>query len=526
MRKSVCLRLLGVVVAAGSAVAALAGPSSANDSIVRTSNGLVRGTIAPDHRSFLGIPYAAPPVDALRWRAPRPVQAWRGVRDATRSGAPCPSLTGQPPRATGSEDCLSLNVESPREISGRLPVMVFVHGGGFANGSGADYDPTRLVTQGKVVAVTFNYRLGALGFLDHPALGDPYAGNFGLADQQAVLRWVRRNIAAFGGDPGSVTLWGQSAGAFSTCAQLAAPGARGLFDKAIVQSGPCGNAFPTRSVAQRRGLSTAAKLGCPDPKTAAECLRAKPFEELTGLGQDQVYTVHRRVAELPWLPVAGTPVLPSQPSTALRRGQAADVPLIQGGTRDEMRAFVAAEYDGTGHPVTAAAYPNIIRSLFGSENAQAILAAYPLSRYPTPSLALATLLTDDGRMLGACSQLPADDAATRRAPVFAYEFAEPTGYAIGDFPFGAAHGTDLPYFLDGSYQGPNPPPLTGKQKVLADELIGLWTRFARTGSPGQQWPRYEQGTAVSFSADRVAPVDLRAEHQCAFWQSRQEPNPG
>jgi para-nitrobenzyl esterase len=519
MKKSTYPKLLGVVVAAASAAVALANSSSANDAIVRTSSGLVRGTVASDHRGYLGIPYAAPPVGALRWRAPRPAHAWRGVRDATRPGSPCPSLTGQPPQVTGSEDCLSLNVESPREISGRLPVMVFVHGGGFANGSGADYDPTRLITQGKVVVVTFNYRLGAFGFLDHPALDDPYAGNFGLADQQAALRWVRRNIAAFGGDPGNVTLWGQSAGAFSTCAQLAAPGARGLFDKAIVQSGPCGSALATRTVALRRGLATAAKLGCSDLKSAAECLRAKPFEELTGLGQDQVFTVHRRIAGLPWLPVAGTPALPSQPLTALRLGEAADVPLIQGGTRDEMRAFVAAKYDGTGHPVTAAAYPNIIRALFGSQNAEAILAAYPLSRYPTPSLALATLLTDDGRMLGACSQLPADDAAARRAPVFAYEFSEPTGYAIGDFPFGAAHGTDLPYFLDGSYQGPNPPPLTEKQKVLADELIGAWTRFARTGSPGPQWPRYEHDTALSFSADRIAPINLATEHQCAFWQS-------
>lgn len=419
----------------------------------------------------------------------------------------------------GNEDCLSVNVETPRGISGRLPVMVFVHGGGFANGSGADYDPTRLVTQGNVVVVTFNYRLGAFGFLDHPALDDPSAGNFGLADQQAALRWVRRNIAAFGGDPGNVTLWGQSAGAFSTCAQLAAPGARGLFDKAIVQSGPCDNALVTRSAALQRGLATAARLGCPDPNTAANCLRAKPFKELAGLGQDQVYTVHKDIADLPWLPVAGTPALPSQPSAALRRGQAADVPLILGGTRDEMRAFVAAKYDGAGHPVTAAAYPNIVRSLFGSKDAQAILAAYPLSRYPTPSLALATLLTDDGRMLGACSQLPTDDAASRRAPLFAYEFAEPARYVIGGFPFGAGHGTDLPYFLDGSYQGPNAPALTGKEKALADEVVGLWARFARTGSPGPRWPRYEQGTVLSFSADRIAPVNLSAEHRCAFWQA-------
>jgi carboxylesterase type B len=510
-------RAFGVVLAAGTLAAALAVPSSADESTIRISDGRIRGTVTPDHRSYQGIPYAAPPVGPLRWRAPRPARPWSGVRDATRPGPPCPSLSGRPPQVIGSEDCLSVNVETPREVSIRLPVMVFVHGGGFANGSGALYDPTRLVTRGRVVVVTFNYRLGALGSLDHPAVHDPYAGNFGLADQQAALRWVRRDIAAFGGDPGNVTLWGQSAGAFSTCAQLAAPGARGLFDKAIVQSGPCGNSLLTRPQAQRRGLAAAAKLGCPDPGTAAECLRAKPFQDLTGLDQDQVYTVHRRIAGLPWLPVAGTPALPLQPLTALRLGRATDVPLIQGGTKDEMRAFVAAKYDATGHPVTAAQYQDIVHTLFGSENARAVLAAYPLGRYPTPSLALATLLTDDGSMLGACSQLPADDAAARR--VFAYEFAEPADYAIGDLPFGAAHGTDLRYFFDGLYQGPNPPPLTGRREILADRLIGYWTRFAHTGAPSGRWPAYGHGTVLSFSTDRIAPVDLTTEHHCTFWKA-------
>ncbi|WP_460354763.1 carboxylesterase/lipase family protein [Actinoallomurus acanthiterrae] len=519
MQRSIFRVLCGAVLTAGALTAVPAGSSSADEAAVRVSDGLIRGTINADHRSYQGIPYAAPPVGPLRWRAPRPAPAWTGVRDATRPGSPCPSSSGRPAKVIGSEDCLFLNVETPRRRSGRLPVMVFVHGGGFTGGSGGLYDPTRLVTRGSVIAVTFNYRLGALGFLDHPALDDPYAGDFGLADQQAALRWVRRNIAAFGGDPGNVTLWGQSAGAFGTCAQLAAPGARGLFAKAIVESGPCDNRLLTRAVARRRGLRTAANLGCRNPQTAAACLRAKPFQELTGLGDDRVFTVHRRIAELPWLPVTGTPVLPLQPAAAIRLGRAAHVPLMLGGTRDEMRAFVAARYDAAGHPLTAQEYPDTVRALYGPGKVRAILAAYPLDRYATPSLALATLLTDDGRMLGACSQAATDDAAARRSPVFAYEFAEPTDYAIGDFPFGASHGSDLPYLLDGAYQGSNPPPLTGDRRILADRLIGFWTRFARTGAPGPQWSEYGRGTVLSFRADHIAPVDLSAEHQCGFWRS-------
>jgi para-nitrobenzyl esterase len=388
--------------------------------VVPTSEGMVRGTVADGIRTFQGIPYAAPPVGGRRWRAPQPARSWPGVRDATEPGATCPQLgylAGGPPPVVGSEDCLFLNVWTPARQSAASPVLVFVHGGGFTSGAGSLYDPSKLVARGNMV-VTVNYRLGVLGFLDHPGLSDPFAGNFGLADQQAALRWVRRNAAAFGGDAGNVTLWGESAGAFSTCAQLVAPGARGLFQKAIVQSGPCANEFVTRAVAEKRGLAAAAEFGCPDPRSAVECLRNKPVQELTRLSQDQV-TVHRNIADLPWFPVAGTSAIPLQPAVAQRLGLAANVPIIHGGTKDEMRSFVGSKYDDSGHPVTAAEYPAIVRNLYGARDAGKVVAEYPLRNYPTPSLALAQLLTDEGRMLGACSQLRANDQMARRAPVYA-----------------------------------------------------------------------------------------------------------
>ncbi len=497
---------------AAFAVAIPVGSASASTmDTVRTGDGWLRGIVAAEHRSFQGIPYAEPPV---RWRAPRPAKPWQGVRDATRPGSQCAQIgandAGQPVVA-GSEDCLYLNVTTPRKRTGPLPVLVFVHGGGLVTGFGSAYDPQRIVKQDAIV-VTLNYRLGALGFLRHPALRDPSSGNFGLADQQAALRWVRHNIAAFGGDRRNVTLWGQSAGATSVCGQLAAPGARGLFDKAIVQSGPCGNAVLDLPTATSRGLGLAAEAGCNASADAERCLRDTPVERLVRQSDhDQTFrTLNRHAADKPWMPVAGTAVLPQQPLTALRQGTAASVPLIHGGTAQEMTIAVAMAYDFLGKPVTAAQYPGIVRHLFG-EDADRILKVYPVAGYATPSMALGTLLSDYGGMQGACSQLPAIDAASRRAPVFAYEYAQP-----GKLPIGAHHSADLPYFLDRE-----PPEFTPEEKAFAERLIGYWTTFARTGDPGPGWPAYRGGTATvrSLAIANPDPVNLDREHHCGFWSS-------
>ena len=444
---------------------AVGAPSSESD-VARTGDGLVRGVVAADHRTFSGVPFAAPPVGDLRWRSPQPVAAWDGIRDATHPSDVCPQEGG------GGEDCLYLNVTTPRGAD-HLPVMVWIPGGGFVSGAGSAYDPARLAVDGRVVVVTMNYRLGALGFLD--AGDDPAAGNFGLADQQAAMRWARDNIAAFGGDPGNVTLFGQSAGAYSVCAQLAAPGARGLFGKAIVQSGPCVNPFVTRDEARRRADDVLGRLGCAD----LVCLRAKPVSELVGLGAPEVLSATGTLREMPWLPAVGGDFLPSQPIGALPAG----IPLIQGTTRDEMRPFAAAQ------PVTAEDYPRILGQVFGSR-AQAVLAEYPLANYPSPWIALAAVLTDWGQKVGACPALATDKAGGR---VYAYEFAE------GD----AAHSAELPYLFGGD--GP-----------LARAMIGYWSSFARTGDPG--WPAYSDGGQVlSLKTGDIRPVDFAAEHHCAFW---------
>jgi para-nitrobenzyl esterase len=494
----------------------------AADAVVRTAEGQLRGQAGADHFVFQGIPYAQPPVGERRWQPPRPVGPWAGVREATRPGPMCPqSYTyppGSPPTFTGAEDCLTLNVHVPRDADGPLPVMVFLHGGGFTSGGGAAYDPRRVSGQG-VIVVTLNYRLGALGFLAHPALSDSWAGNFGIADQQMALQWVRRNITAFGGDTGNVTLWGESAGAYSVCAQLAAPTARDLFDKAITQSASCANEFLTPPEAEQRARQAAADLGCADgaPPAVADCLRAAPAERLAALYADRADANHRRIADLPWFPIAGTPTVPRQPLDALRTGTANHVPMIAGSTRDEMRSLILARLaDGHGL-VTPEQYPQLIGEFYG-DDAGAVLAENPHTRYESPSIALATVLTDEGLALGSCRQLVSNEVASERAPVYAYEFAEPTGEVTEGFPHGARHGADVPYFFDSYFREPTPKP--AGQMRLAETLVGYWTSFAHTGDPGDGWRSSRSGHARSIAVGGIGSTDMAATHRCAFWSQR------
>lgn len=519
MTRSLILKILAAALAAAVALVAAGSPSHAQDpALVETGDGWLHGNVTDRTRQFLGVPYAAPPTGDLRWAATAPAEPWDGVREAVEPGAACAQPSYEPDEPVhGSEDCLFLNIHAPTATTGPAPVMVFLHGGGLNSSEGAAHDPTRIVERSGVIVVTVNYRLGALGFLAHPDLTDPYAGNFGLADQQAALRWVGDNIDAFGGDPGNVTLWGQSAGGRAVCAQLAAPGAKGLFHKAIVQSAPCGNAVLTLAEAERRGVKHAAAIGCEDTVDVQECLREADLAELVALGLDGPAVV-RRAAELAWSPVAGTEALPLQPLTAMRLGLAADVPLVHGGTSDEMRSFVFRGFDGGEGPVTAEGYPGVVADLFGAKTSEAIVDRYPAEDFESPSIALATLLTDYGGMIGICSQLPALDAARRGAPVYAYEFAEPSPQVINGFPMGARHSVDLDYLFefDNGYNEPVPP--TGDQKVLAEAMIDHWTAFAATGDPGGDWEAYRRGEALSLAVEAVEMVDVAEGHHCGFWK--------
>jgi para-nitrobenzyl esterase len=480
-------------------------------SFVHVAQGMLRGNVAIDHRLFAGIPYAAPPVGSLRFEPPAPAIDWAGVRDASEFGPRCiqdPAADPERGRNT-SEDCLSLNVWTPPVSGERRPVMVWIHGGAFVNGSSGLYDARWLAARGGIVVVTINYRLGTLGFLAHPGLGPVGdVGNYGMADQQAALRWVHDNIAAFGGDPGQVTIAGESAGGMSVCDHLVAPGSAGLFRAAILMSAPC-QAQGDLATAQRRSLDYAADVGCPDPATAAACLRALPVDRLRkpvwyyNIGSDELSG-----------PISGTKVLPVAPLDAFAAGQAARVPVLLGTTRDEFTLFVALRYLREGERYTADEYPRLLAETFGAD-ADKVAAQYPQDRYGGVALAYSATVTDSDfacvadRMAGALS-----------GPAYVYEFNDrdapsPEPFWTLPFPIGASHSLELRYLFDIG----GAPPLNAAQQKLSDAMIDDWSRFVASGSPG--WPASD-GTPgsprMSLQSDGSHMADgFEQEHQCPFW---------
>lgn len=515
---AVVLLSAGCARGGGDPPTAVADPP-ADAAVVRTATGAVHGVVAPDHRLFAGIPYARPPVGPLRWQPPGPPQPWPDVRDATRFGPRCTQDPGADPefgRVT-DENCLTLNVWTPPASADPRPVMVWIHGGGFANGSAAVYDARWLAARGDIVVVTVNYRLGSVGFLAHPALGPAgEVGNYGFADQQAALRWVRDNIADFGGDPGRVTLAGESAGGMSVCDHLVAPGSAGLFRAAIIQSAPC-QAQADLPTAERRSLDYAAALGCGDRATAASCLRALPAERLRkpvwyfNFGGDDISG-----------PISGTKALPMDAVTAIADGQAARVPILIGTNRDEFTLFVAMQYLLHGELVTAEQYPRELADAFGPD-ADAVAAHYPLDRYDSAPLAYAAAVTD--AVFACLADRMAGDLA-RNAPVYAYEFNDrdapaPEPLRTLPFPAGASHALELRYLFDVG----GAPPLNPSQRALSDQMIDYWSSFVTTGvpaAPGQpDWPVFGDGAdhrriSLQQGGNHID-SDFGQTHQCAFW---------
>jgi para-nitrobenzyl esterase len=509
---------LGALVAGALAAHASAVPAAPRGPgpglVVTTAGGTLRGTSAGRTDEFLGIPYAAPPVGPLRWQPPQPAAPWTGIRDATAFAPHCP----QPPSAFGvastSENCLYLNVYTPpgtRAPAGNLPVMVWIHGGAFIAGESDDYNPAGLVRHG-VIVVTINYRLGALGFLADAALASHpggSSGNYGLMDQQAALRWVQANIRQFGGNPRNVTLSGESSGGLSVLSQLVSPGARGLFSRAIVESGTYDLTQATLATAETAGQAFAAKVGC--ASQSAACLRALPVstivdnEDFAGYKPD----------------IDGT-VLTQSIGPALASGQFNRVPVINGTNRDEWRLFVAQEQLDGAPPVTAANYQASIAALLSvsATAATAIAAEYPLSAYSSPPVALGAVGTDE---IFACPALTVDESLSTYVPTYAYEFNDrnaPERYlAPVGFPYGAAHESEVQYLFT-LQNTPFPGVLTAPQQQLAAAMKQYWTNLAKTGSPASLWPRFDRTSQQMLSLVPPRPqveTGFAAEHHCAFW---------
>jgi para-nitrobenzyl esterase len=390
--------------------------------------------------------------------------------------------------------------------------MVWIHGGGLVVGESDDYDPTKLV-RGDVIVVTINYRLGALGFLAHPALTaeSPYhtSGNYGIMDQQFALQWVQRNIAAFGGDPHNVTIFGESAGGLSVFSNLASPPATKLFHRAIVESGAYELTLPTLADAEAQGTAFATSVGCSDQ--SAECLRSRSVQEILanqgGIGDTN--------------PNADGKVLPQSLDTAFATGQFNHVPLMQGTNHDEWRLFIALDFDLSGGPITAEEYPSVIEGMVGSDAAPLVLAQYPLSNYPSPDLAAGALGTDS---IFACPARGTDQALSAQVPTFTYEFNDSNVPEVFlppvSFPYGAAHASELLYL----FKLISPNQLDKQQRELSDNMVRYWTQFAKSGNPNSSdtpfWPRYDPAVDEFQSLippSAVGEFEFATDHQCDFW---------
>lgn len=449
--------------------------------VVEVKGGRVRGSIGQDRLFFRGIPYAAPPLDARRWRPPAPVAPWRGIADATRPAPACLQNDYGWNRANhgfASEDCLTLEVATPA-LSGKRPVFVWVHGGSNRAGSGAGMGRTPMVARG-IVVVSMQYRLGIFGFLAHRgALDRGHAGNYGLMDQIAALRWVRDNIARFGGDPGRVTIAGESAGAQDVGLLIASPAARGLFSQAVMQSGTPNFGLPARTLddALRLGDQVDAALGTGG---SIATLRRAPARAL--LAADlQLHDARLMADDYLWLrPTVDGVVLPDDPAILMK--DAPPRPAIIGSNRFEL--------DLPGGSVARDAF---IKLSFGA-NADAARAFYRIGRAdPAADPRLGTLdqqIATDATFRCPAGRMAAAMAA-RGAPVWRYEFdLAPDGGRT-------AHSVEIAYFW-------------GERRMGRRHLVDYWANFAATGDPNgaglPTWPRFDAGRRryVAFADGAVA----------------------
>jgi para-nitrobenzyl esterase len=401
-------------------------------------------------------------------------------------------------------------------------VLVWFHGGGWVNGAGTDVMPSRLAAAGNVV-VTVNYRLGALGYLSLPSLDKESAdkqssGQYGDLDKIQALKWVRQNIAAFGGNARDVTIAGQSAGAGSVCWLMASPPARGLFQRAVVESiGSCANL--THAQAQTSGATFAKAIGCTDAATQVACLRSKTPAQIIDA---------QATSNVAWRPVAGGAAQPLPVTQAFATGAFNRVPVIMGNNRHETRAFVYEGNDLVRQPLTAAAYEAQIHASYGA-NADKVLAEYPVSAYGgNAGLASAAVSTDQGF---ACNSVGVEDSLSQYVPTFTYEFRDETTplrpYMVipPSFPTGSMHTGEVPYI----WQSTTMTPLTKTQLKLASLMTSYWSHFAKTGTPNAKglpsWPRYTTAgrLRITFLPGGATTVingnDYSTDHHCGFWAS-------
>lgn len=484
------LLALGALLVSAPAVAQ-SGP------VVDAPSGAVRGTSDSDIETFRGIPYAVPPVGAMRWRPPAPMQRWKTVRDATAFGPACVQPQGKSASVYSpaaplpvSEDCLTLNIWAPKNAK-NAPVFFWIHGGALVTGSSreATYDGKKMAERG-IIVVSINYRLGVLGWLAHPALTaespQRVSGNYGLLDQIAALSWVKHNIAAFGGDAKNVTIAGESAGALSVMYLLESPLARGLYSKAVAESG-----YMISMPELKKAV-----YGAPSGEAAGQmlsgALQAPDLGALRGIDAQTITDTAAKLGYGPWGTVDGL-VLPQQMVEAFDQGKQAPVPLLAGFNQGEIRSLMML---APKPPATAADYEAAIRDRYG-DLANAFLKLYPAADYKESIVA-----TTRDALYGwtADRMVRKQTAIGQRAYLYMFDHGYPAMDAAGLHAF---HASELPYvFGTIDTLGPNWPkiPATPDERALSDAMLDYWTSFARTGNPvaarAPAWPAY--GSTASY----------------------------
>jgi para-nitrobenzyl esterase len=487
---------------------------------VITDRGAVTGALVGTTYAYKNIPFAAPPVGDLRWKLPKPVACWTNDRDATAWGNVCPQLDtkGDP---TGVEDCLSLNVWTPKTAPAKpLPVMVWIHGGGFVQGGAPSstagvyiYDGQHLSETGNAVIVSINYRLGALGFLAHPAFSEganaPSSGNLGNLDQIAALEWVQRNAAAFGGDPKRVTIMGESAGGASVCTLVASPRAKGLFSGAIMESGGCVASQLATAEDFGKSVFTATKCDtAPDPAacmralTAAQVIQAVPVVvdiagKLSGYGA-----------------VVDKQMLLDVPGAVIKSGAHNHVPFIVGNNSDETSRAVPASI------VTEADYTAAVNASFGGL-AAAVLAQYPAASYASPKAAFIAV-TSDSRFICGGRRVLRNLLAGQKEPTYRYMLThELQNVPPASKGQGAWHGVDVLY-LFGKLNILGYVPSAG-EKAISDAFGGYWTRFGAASDPNgaaaATWPEYTMSDPYLELDDTIVAKSGYRTAQCDFWDT-------
>jgi para-nitrobenzyl esterase len=501
--------------------------------LVTIKDGKIQGDEQGDAVRFLKIPYAKPPVDDLRWKAPVKNVSWTGTRHEEGFSTPCPQPMSDQSPASLDEDCLYLNVWRPKAGTSKpAPVLFWIHGGGFTTGSAADLVPTSTdalwyngqpFAERGVVVVTINYRLGVFGFFAHPALKDEGSpvGNQGLLDQRLAMQWVKSNIAAFGGDPNNVTIAGESAGAGSVCMHTVSPGSRGLFHRAISESGGCTARQSTDKTALNASLEKfAADHGC-EGDDALACLRGKPPSELVsmqmvdrGMGMDAL----RMQFSFGAVVDGEGGFLPEPALDLYNAGKVAKVPYLLGTNTEEANLYFLR----AAVPMNEEEYTNAIKSKYG-DHADRLLELYPLSKFDGDTRkAMARIATDSGLVCG--THDTARRAVEAGLTVYMYNFNIP--WSIARDALGPSHASEISHAFGTPY-------METDQKVadVGKVMNAYWANFATKGDPNyegapSEWPRFQPDSDDNDKRQQLDPdfavLDSFRKTECQFWREYAE----